>query len=61
MTTREEGYDHQHALKIPKFEDSHYRNVVGIYMNNLEWLLRRDVNLEFIMVQINLNASDYFH
>ena len=59
MTTIKEGYNHQHSLKIPKFENFDYRNIVGAYMNNLRWLLRRDMmNLEFIMVQIYINASD---
>ena len=61
MISTKEGYNHQLALKIPKFEIFDYRNVVGAYMNNLRWLLRRNVvNLEFVMVEIHLNASDYF-
>ena len=55
--TRKEGYDHQHAFKIPKFQNFDYKNMVGAYMNNLRQLLRRDVvNLEFVMVQIHLTS-----
>ena len=48
MTTKKVGYDHQHAFKIPKFENFDYKNVVGACMNNLRWLLKRNVlNLEW--------------
>ena len=60
MIANKKGHDHQHALIIPKFENFDHRNVVGAYMNNLGWFLKINVvNLEFVMVQIYLNASDY--
>ena len=51
MIACKEGYDHQHVLIILKFENFNYKNMVGAYMNNMVWLLRKDVvNLEFVMV-----------
>ena len=51
MIACKEGYDHQHVLTIPKFENFQYKNMVGAYMNNMGWLLRKDVvNLELVMV-----------
>ena len=61
MTTCKEGYDYQHVLTIPKFENFNYKNMVGAYMNNMGWLLRKDVvNLEFVSVDIfKCYCSDY--
>ena len=41
MTIKKEGYDHQHALTIPNFENFDYKNMVGAFMNNLVVIEKR--------------------
>ena len=52
--------DHQLSLRIPKFKKVGYRRCDGCLQENLGCSLTSVVvSLEFIMVQMHINVSDY--